>query len=329
MLALFRNNQTTTALLLAAYVGILHLPAITGWIAPPEIAATTDGGLLYQHLFSWAKANPRGSAITVALLVLLQAILVNALADHFRLMNDRNWLPGMMYAFAASCLPDFLFLSPALVAVTFLPVALRRLFSVYKQKVAFGAIFDAAFWVTVATLFHPPAVWFLPAVYFGLFSLRSFNLREQMVFYTGIFAPFFLALTAFFWLDRAGIYLHIQFTRWIAIPALVLPSDDWSLLKTGLIGLILLIVIMGFNVYYYKRLIQVQKYITLFYWFLFAGLIAALFNPHMRLEYGLLLTPTLGVFLAYLFQSIRNGFLAEAFHLVLFAAALSLQYLPH
>ncbi len=239
MLTLFRNNQSTTVFLLALYAGVLHLPALLGWVQPPEKLAEGDGGLLYQTFFGRADRNVTFSAISAAVLVFLQALLVNRLADTFRIMDDRNWLPGALYVLAASCVPDFLFLSPALVAATFIPIASLRIFSVYKQTVAYGAVFDSAFWITVASFVHPPAIWGLAVSYFGLFSLRSFPAREQFVFLTGILAPIVLAVAGYFWVDQAADFWQMQLSRWAYLPAFSLGLDLYGSLKLTLVGLLL------------------------------------------------------------------------------------------
>ncbi len=325
MLALFRNNRSTTVFILALYATILHLPAIIGWVEMPKVPETGDCGLLFDDLFGWATKNPTTSALVATVLVLFQALLVNQLADHFRLLSDRSWYPGAFYVLAVSVLPDFLFVSPALVAVTFIPIALQRIFSVYKQTSAFTAIFDSAFWVTLASLFFPPAVWCLPVAFLGLINLRSFSVREQVVFITGILAPCFIALSWYFWYDQAGLFLETQFSRWIHWPAFQFSDSLHGNIKTAMIGLLLLISILGFKVYFFKKLIQVQKYITIFYWFLFAGLGAALFHVQWRPEYFILIMPSVGIFLAYQFEAFRNKGLAEVFHLVLLGALFFIQ----
>ncbi|TNE66627.1 MAG: hypothetical protein EP344_02280 [Bacteroidetes bacterium] len=327
MLGLFRNNQSTTVFLLALYIGVLHLPAMLGWVTPVG-PLTHSGGLLFHQLFDWAAVNPKASAISAALLVFLQALLVNSLADTFRMMPDRNWFPGALYALASSAVPAFHFISPELVAVTFLPVAFRNSFRVYKKTVAFGSIFNSAFWITVAVLFYPPAVLCLPAAFAAQFNLRSFSTREQMVFLTGVFVPFFLALTGFFWHDQASEYLQRQFTAWMGFPALELPQNAYGWLRIGVLGALLAVALMGFNIYYFKQLIQVQKYITILYWFLFAGILASIFQPEPRPEYFLLTMPTLGIFLSFWFQSSRNTFMIEFFHLALLVAVFGMQFFP-
>ena len=92
-----------------------------------------------------------------------------------------------------------------------------------------------------------------------------------------------------------------------------------------MISLLLLIVTLGFNVYYHKRVIQVKKYIDLLYWFLLAGTLSAFFRPGSTLDGFLLCMPSAGIFLSYLFQSSRKNPLMELFHLVLFAAAVVVQ----
>ena len=93
MLALFRNNQFTTAIPLALYVVLTHLSALLG-IAQPAPADHPDGGVLYRAWFEWMKAYPFWSVVGAAILVYIQALVVNILADEFRLLSDRTWLPG-------------------------------------------------------------------------------------------------------------------------------------------------------------------------------------------------------------------------------------------
>lgn len=327
VLALFRNNQVSTAIILAIYVALLHLPALLGRVIPPGVVEPGQS-LLFKSTFGWLAANPTGSAIAALLLVFVQALLVNGLVDRFRMMNDRNWVPGAMYALAVSCLPDFLFVSPALVAVTVVPVALGRIFTVYKQVTAFGAVFDSAFWITLGSLFHPPLAWLLPVCYIGFFSLRSFHLREQIVFFIGIFIPFMLALTTFFWFDSAPAFLAGQFSEGLSLAFYSLPDSLYNGLKAGLILILLLTVLLGFNIYYYKKLIQVQKYITILFWFLMGGLVAVLLHSNGIPGRFALIMPPVAIFLSYSIQSLRNAFMAEVFHFALFAAVFFIQFFP-
>lgn len=296
-----------------------------GLVSAPGVSFS-GGGILYTDLFGSLASEARVSAIGATFIVLIQALLVNSLVDTFRMTDDRTWIPGALYALVASCLPDFLFLTPSLIATTFIPIALRRIFSVYKMALAFGPSFDTAFWITVAALFHPAAVWLLPPAFMGIITLRSFQVRERMVFLTGIFVPVFLAFSGYFWFNRAGVFFDTQFSQWARLPSIWLSGSTLSYLKAGLLVILLIAVFLGVNVYYYKRLIQVQKYITILFWFLFAGIIAAVFQQEILPEYSLLIMPSIAIFLAYSFLSFRNSLMAEIFHFGLLAAVFYIQF---
>lgn len=300
-----------------------------GWVKPADNAESGFNTLLFRDVFGWALADTRRAAMLATVLVFIQAVLLNRLVDTFRMMHDRTWVPGAMYALAASVLPDFLFVSAPLVAATVIPLALSRMFSVYKQSMAFGAVFDSAFWLTVGSLFYPPLAWLLPVCFIGFFSLRSFHLREQIVFFTGVSVPFILALTFYFWYDAAPAFLNGQFAGGLQISIYALPDGLYGSLKTALLALMLIIVLAGFNVYYYKKLIQIQKFITILYWILFAGLFAMLLHGGTQFRQFILLAPSIAIFMAYSFQSLRNIFMAEVFHFGLLAAVFFIQFFPN
>lgn len=328
VLALFRNNQSTTAVLLAFYVGLLHLPAMLGWV---HVSANLDGawgGVLYLPLFGWALQNEFFSAITVAAIIYGQAILVNNLADEFRITGDRNWLPGALYALAASSLADFWFLSPPVVAATFIPLALRRTFRVYKKPAATVLIFDAGLWGAVGSLFYPPAIWILIVLFAGINSLRSFKLREQLVCLTGVITPLFLAWTGCFWFDRGGDFWPIQFGQlfnWIHFD---IQMEGQAMLKIGLWAAFILSILFSYGIYYYKKLIQLQKYISILYWLLFLVALTAAFRPQLRAEHFFLAMSSMGIFLAMSITAIRRPLLAELIHLAAILGIFLIQFLP-
>lgn len=321
MLALFRNNESFTLFLLAVYIAVLRLPAMMGWVAPPA-GEDAAGGWLYRVLLTPVSLAPTVSAIAAAGLVLVQAFAVCRLSDKYRLMEERSWLPGALYGLAASCVPDFLFLSPALLAVTIVPLGLWRLFSVYRRLLAFSIVFDIAFGFVVATFVYPPSFWFVVIGFLGLFSLRSFSRREQIVYLVGLIAPLVILQAVLLWFEQSGVFWQTQWANIFAWPRPKWPETTSMRLAIGVLAGVLLVVALGFNLYYYKRSIQVKKYIDILYWFLLGGTLSAFFRPGSTLDGFLLCMPMAGIFLSYLFQTSRNNPLMELLHLALFAAAL-------
>ena len=327
VLAIFRNNRVSTAIFLALYLVLTRATALLGWVKVSPWPAT-NGSALYKSWFAWSENMPFYSALLAALLVYVQALMVNRLVDEFRLMNDRNWLPGLFYVLVTSVLPEFLFISAPLVAATFVPVSLRMVFKSYKITQASALVFDAALWMSVAALFYPPALILLLAAYSGIMVMRSFNLREQLVFFTGAVTPLFLTWLWYFWINRGTEFRSLQFGEIFQLYRFNATFDTLMLLKTALLVLLLFVFVFGINQYFQRKLIQTQKAITTLYWVLFTGGLLVLLRADWHWEHFLLPAAAAGIFLAFSFQGLRSKVMAEILHLVLLAALFFIQIFP-
>lgn len=327
MLSLFRGNQVSLLFFLVIYTLVLRLPALLGWVAPIEGVSTT-GGVLYQAIAPLLHANSVVSAWCSALLVLFQAISMNYMADEARLLPRRDWFVGVFYVWASSFLPVFQQLSPPQLAVTFLPLVLRRTFQSYRAPHATGYIFDAAFWIAVAALFYPPAIWLLLGGVIGLFVVRSFQWREQVVFASGAFTAVFLGWLFYFWRDAGFIFWQIQAKGLVATPNWRTYSQIHQLVAVGVLVFFMLLAVLNYGAYTRKKLIQIQKYVAILYWMMGLTVVAFVGILGAPLSHFALLAPSLGVFLAIQFQQMRNAFIAELLHLALVALVYCMVFLP-
>ncbi|MCC7246836.1 MAG: hypothetical protein IT269_14215 [Saprospiraceae bacterium] len=324
MLSLFRSSRFTVAFLIALYLLLTHATALFG-LAMPDATETSKGStMLYRALFGHIE-QPFYSALAAYMLVFIQAIMVNILADRYRLLGERNWLPGMAYALVASSLPEFLFLSPALVAATFITISLMRIFSAYKLPKAAAALFDAGFWIVAASLFYPPAAWLIPAAYIGLSIVRSFKAGEQILFLIGLIVPYFLAWVVCFWLDLGSVFRAEQ---WNGLWGFYHFSPDLSgttLYKWGILAVLLLIVLFNFAGISGRKSIDLQKFNAVFNAFLVMGFLSVFFqNDPSRTHFQLINAPV-GIFLALSLFGMRNRGLAEAFHFIILLVILAVQ----
>lgn len=325
MLSIFRNNQFTSGIPLAVYVALTHLSAYLGYVKMP---LTDEGtaGLLYERTFGMAGWSPMVSAILASLLVYFQAILVNRLADEFRLMGERNWLPGLFYALVAAGLPEFLFFSPVLLAATFIPIAARRVMKCYKTMKAGSLILEASFWMALGSLMYPPAIWMLIALYAGINIMRSFNPKEQMVFITGAFIPIYLAWTGFFWLDEGGLFLHMQYGRLFDWYRFDMNPDKATIIKAILWSLMVIGIVLGYGPLSSKKVIQQQKCISVLFWLLFMAGVSFFLRRELFIIHLFLGVCSMSVFIAMLIGGIRRHLLAEIFHLILLGGVLWIQF---
>lgn len=312
---------------LAIYVLLTHFAALLGTVSNLTLQ-TGQEGLLYTQIFGWFSTHAFFSALAATVLVFIQALLVNNLADEFRLLGDRNWLPGLFFALMAASIPDFLFLSAPLVAATFLPIALRRIFRVYKTPSATALIFDSAFWMTVGALFYPPAIWMLVAAYVGILVMRSFNIREQIVFSSGVIIPVFLCWLGFFWYDLGRSFFDLQFGKVFGLYRFHRAYSLLAWLEIGFLIFIFVLILLSFNSYFSRKLIQTQKCISTLYWFLIIAVLTVFLQAELPNQHFFLAIPAAGMFLSLTIASIKRRAIAEVFHLLLLGFVVFVQFFP-
>lgn len=323
MLRFFRTSQIVAAIPLAIYALLLHLGGLLGHVKMPDGASA--GSLIYDAWFGNIAATPFLASLSAMVLVVVQGFVVNVLIDQFRLLGERNWFPGLFYVLVASSVPSLTFLSAPLVAATFVPFSIWGVFKAYQKPNVTAAIFDAGFWVGVASLFYPPSILLLIGAFAGFGVVRSFSMRERAVLLSGFFVPVFLAWSFYFWLDRGGEFRDIQFNLDL-LPAFV---GEWGVLQwlqAAWWSAVLLTAFLSFGWLTSRKLIQTQKSVKVLYWSLTSALISSLWAEHWNWQQLLLCSPALGSILALLFASIRRKIWAEWWHFVLFAAAMFFQY---
>ena len=323
MLLFFRNIQFTNAITLAIYVGLLHSAAFLGHIEQPTPMA--EAGHVYQDLFAWAQESSFWSAVAAAVLVFIQALIVNSLADKFRLMADRNWLPGMAYALTASALPDFQFLSPPLVAATFVAFSIGKIFDTYKSPKSAILVFDATLWIAVGSLFYPKALLLIPTLFICIGVMRSWNFRDQIAFISGVFVPLFLAWIWYFWHDLGSAFREKQLGELFELFRFDIAFDAEMILKGSFLVFLLLFFVVNFSAFSRSKSMHAQKCTEVLYWVLFTGAAIVLMRPEWRWEAFALMTTPAGIFLAMTYQNMRSRF-AEMLHIILVVYVIMLQF---
>ena len=173
--------------------------------------------------------------------------------------------------------------------------------------------------LAAAALFYLPAIWFAPFILLSLTHLRSLKFREIMVFFAGLFTPWVLGWAVAVFNNQGGLYRKDTIAMLWQFWDFELQTDLTTLVRGGMLLFIFLVVLLGFGVYYYKRLMQVQKYNNILYWMIFTT-IATLFlrnSPHIT--HFLLAATPVSIFLALSFQNIKNKAIAEVLFLFLLA----------
>jgi len=322
VLSLFRTNQLVANALLIFYILLLRFSSFI--VAPPE-HVVEHAGLLSANLYNFVDPNSSLSQALAIVLVFMQAFLINIITARFRIARTVSLFPGLFYVLLTSFFPEFLYLSPVLLANTFIILALYEILGSYKQYYSNGRIYNAGLWVGLASLFYFSTLIFLAALFITFIIVRAFKLKEQLGMLLGFVSPFWLVAVYYYTKGQLPRFWDQAWNNNIGWFDLSL-SDLWiDYIQLGVFGLFILIAILSYRTYTYKVSIQAQKFIDVFFWFLAFTALTVLIQANIRLDHLLLLAVPLSFLIGMSFLYM-NKRLAEALHFLLLAGIFLLQF---
>jgi hypothetical protein len=180
----------------------LVLLTVTGvWIVTlidPHLPSSYHYDLNPMPFYSLIKGIIGKSAIvgvlfSFILVVLMSFILVNFNTTIF-FINERTFLPAIIYVLFSGFFPGYQVLNPVLPASLFLMLAIRRIMDAYRKNGTAYNFFDASLLIGTGSLFYANLIWFAVLVIIGIAILRTFNLWELILSVLGLCTP--LLLTA-------------------------------------------------------------------------------------------------------------------------------------
>lgn len=111
------------------------------------------------------------------------------LLDFFASRNSltkKNSYKLLMFGLFMAMLPETLLNSKALLANFFILLALRRIISLRTQKEMKKKLFDAAFWISIATLLYFWASLFFLLILAAIFLYSIINIKNWLIPFTGV-----------------------------------------------------------------------------------------------------------------------------------------------
>ncbi len=145
--------------------------------------------------------SPLAHQILATLLVLLQAYMFNHILKRYQIFSERTLVPMLVYGVLMTSFMDFLVLSPALIANTFLLFIMRYIFMQISEKRRYNGVFEIGAYLGISTLFYLPSFWFLlvPALSFALYTDTKF--RDYILMFLAFFFTLGVAFLGFYMVD--------------------------------------------------------------------------------------------------------------------------------
>jgi len=267
------------------------------------------------------------SFVLSGFLVFLQAFSLNSILIRNKALSQNTYLPAACYILILSSSPEFLVLSPAMFAVTFVLIGINYMLFHLQYRGTEENILSTGVVFGLASLFDPSSTVFILLIFLVyLFYSNTLNRRYLLLFF-GLIFPYLLVWIYYFWKGE-GQEFWLQTSRNIfsVNSEYLIPLDQ----LTTLIILPLLIAfisaiqtITGASLTVHQ--IVTQK--TLLLLGLFA--IGAVFlNKQISANSLIYLTPTIAFFISQFLLKRERKWLSEAVFIVLLIWSLGFLLLP-
>jgi hypothetical protein len=182
--------------------GVIFLIAVTciavwlgAFIHPSALAGTVTniGPMPLQELL--LKVTGPDARLQAAMSLLLVAIiaflLVNFNTTSF-FINERTYLPALVYILSVGLFPEYQTLNPAVPASLFLMLAVVKIADGYRKPGIANNFFDAGILISTGSLFYATLIWFGILVIIGIVLIRTVSVSEIVISVCGLLTPYLM-----------------------------------------------------------------------------------------------------------------------------------------
>lgn len=332
MIGFFRLNDPYRLIGVFLLLLLLRLPALLGWLPllQPELGwmvlgeNLAAGDSLYQEI--WDNTAPFAAAtywlldelfgrsslahaVLAMLLVFIQASQFNIMLLNYRAYNENTYVPALIYIILAHIFFDFYLLSPPLMCLSFLLLAVRNSFRVISGMGKDETLFFLGAFIGIGAGFYLPALVYLPAFLFALLLFTGTKPRQYILLLIGALLPLVAIVLYFFWQDTLQ---NFYFSYWLSFN--LLGSDNYM----GTLALLLLAAIptvfFVVGLYHFSSrnyTINQTRMQQLMFYFLVAGTIAVVLSAEKSAYHLLLLIPAWAFYISHYLLLVRRQLTVE------------------
>jgi len=237
-----------------------------------------------------------------------------------------NLFPGIFYILICVGTPIFLQAHAIVWANLFVMIAFASVVPTFKKPEIAGNVFNAGFFISIASLFYPPTLWFGLAALTGFNAVRSLRGAQTVILFSGLLVPYFLVGTYLFWYDQLPLLWETQFSSFFGLFPWAVPGKSTFTTISVFLVIIIFMVLQAGN-FFLKRRMEQQKMIQVIYQFLLIAGISIFLVKEPHAAHLLIVAPPLAILLGLYFSQISTRFGGLLFS-ILVLGIVALHYYP-
>ncbi len=266
--------------------------------------------LVYQIIEFFFNRNQWIYVVIASLLITFQSLIFNNFLLNKKAYNESTYVPALIYILLSCFSFDFYILSPVLLSLTWVLLAMRNVFYRVESQSRDSRVLSTGLYLGIAALFYLPNVLYLASTFVSYLLFASISPRRYLLLFYGFALPFLLAFTYFFFFDALDPFINQYLTSFQLI-------DSHHFITLGVAGLIsivplLFLVVSIYRLSQYRRFTNQQsKLQQIMLLKLMAAILTIVLVKERAPYHLLLLVPPIAFFATYFLLMIHRILIAE------------------
>ncbi len=242
-----------------------------------------------------------------SLLIIFQAGIFNQLLLKNKAYDENTYLPAFLYMILMVSVPDFMTLSPQLMSLTFILLALRNVLRRIDNQVTDELFLNSGIYIGIATMIYLPAVVFFLVFLFALILFSTAVTRRLILYLFSFLLIFSMCSLYFYWRGE-----FLLFVNSYVVQNLIM-EKEYTLSMTEItficIGFLIIFIVSVFKTWSSARLTNLQQKIQQVIWIMFLGSSATFFLSNEKSLHELVfIVPVIAFFWNHYFVLIKRRF---------------------
>lgn len=316
MLKLFKSSTALIPfiIILSLLIGLRISVVYNGYVENNWIGNLAPLSIAFKNQFgNLLSSNVYFNLIVSALLVFLQSTILVSLLGFFKVQDFKGFLAAWLYVLLMHMFPSFVFLSPELIALTFILLAFSSIVFTEESRNKTKTIFTSGLFIGLAAGFWLPSTFFIIVGLYAILRTSYYSLRDVLLLLIGFFVPFIYVFA----------YLYIVDIPLNALYGFQMNQFHFDFYQHGQLlsyYVLLLIILLSIQVVFKflnKLLTKEKVFFQLIFFYILCFIILLFFQNENNIDLLLLLIFPTSIFLSVYFNRIKRNFVAESLHLIL------------
>jgi Family of unknown function (DUF6427) len=260
-----------------------------------------------------------------ALVVFVQAILLNYLVNNFNLLGKPTFLPALMFVTVSSLFTPFLVLSPPLLCNFLLIWMLYKVLNFYKTKDAIASAYDMGMIVGIGSIIYMPFIFLFLLIWVGLMIFRPPYWREFSAGIVGYLTIFFFLAVYYYLNNSLDEYSNIwaplttNFTGKLIV-------NRYTYFELILVGVILILSFSKIQQVFFRSYVQVRKSFQLIFILLIITALSVYVKEAFHFDHFILCAIPVAILFSYYFLYAKQRWFYESLYFILVAGIVYFQF---